>query len=160
MWAPGLGAIIATRFIADESLSTLHLRHLGPKPVYLWAWLVPPILALITGSLTPVFGAGRFDPTFPFIRAALATAPGGQDVPPAVVIAIQSALALTLFPLFNSIFAMGEELGWRGFLLPRLLPLGQERAILASGVIWGIWHAPAIAQGHNYPGHPILAASS
>ncbi|MCA1899171.1 MAG: CPBP family intramembrane metalloprotease, partial [Chloroflexi bacterium] len=28
-------------------------------------------------------------------------------------------------------------------------------AILLSGVIWGAWHAPVIAQGHNYPGYPI-----
>jgi membrane protease YdiL (CAAX protease family) len=53
------------------------------------------------------------------------------------------------------VFALGEELGWRGFLLPRLLPLGQWRAILLSGAIWGIWHAPAILQGHNYPGRPV-----
>jgi membrane protease YdiL (CAAX protease family) len=54
------------------------------------------------------------------------------------------------------IFALGEELGWRGFLLPHLLPLGQWKAIVISGIIWGIWHAPAVAQGLNYPGYPIL----
>ena len=51
---------------------------------------------------------------------------------------------------------MGEELGWRGFLLPRLLSLGQWKALLISGFIWGIWHAPVIAQGNNYPDHPML----
>jgi hypothetical protein len=51
---------------------------------------------------------------------------------------------------------LGEELGWRGFLLPRLLPIGQTRAIGLSGAIWGIWHAPAILQGHNYPSQPVL----
>ena len=49
---------------------------------------------------------------------------------------------------------MGEELGWRGFLLPKLLPIGQWKAILVSGLIWGFWHAPVIAQGHNFPRHP------
>ena len=27
--------------------------------------------------------------------------------------------------------------------------------MLISGVIWGFWQAPAIAQGHNYPGYPV-----
>jgi membrane protease YdiL (CAAX protease family) len=36
----------------------------------------------------------------------------------------------------------GEEFGWRGYLLPRLMPLGQNWAILVSGVIWACWHLP------------------
>ena len=35
------------------------------------------------------------------------------------------------------------------------MPLGQWKAILISGAIWGIWHAPAIVQGLNYPGYPV-----
>lgn len=50
----------------------------------------------------------------------------------------------------------GEEYGWRGYLLPKLLGLGTFRAIALHGVIWGLWHAPLIAMGYNYPGHPIL----
>jgi membrane protease YdiL (CAAX protease family) len=69
---------------------------------------------------------------------------------------IQIAASITLGPLFNTIFALGEELGWRGFLLPKLMPLGQIPAVLISGGIWGFWHAPAILQGHNYPDNPIL----
>jgi membrane protease YdiL (CAAX protease family) len=38
----------------------------------------------------------------------------------------------------------GEELGWRGYLLPRLLPLGGVKAALMVGLIWGIWHTPLI----------------
>jgi uncharacterized protein len=36
----------------------------------------------------------------------------------------------------------GEEFGWRGYLLPGLMPLGQNWAILLSGVIWAAWHLP------------------
>ncbi len=77
-------------------------------------------------------------------------------IPAEVVGAIQIVFALTLAPLINTLLALGEELGWRGFLLPEMLPLGQWRAILLSGVIWGFWHAPAILQGHNYPSQPVL----
>lgn len=155
MWGPGLAAIFATRRVG-ESLGTLNLRRLGPKRPYLWAWLLPPALAVVTGVLTVLLGAGRFDPSLQLIRSAMAQAPGGDVVLPEVVVALQVIFALTLAPLINLVLALGEELGWRGFLLPRLLPLGQGRAILLSGIIWGVWHAPAIAQGHNYPGRPVL----
>ena len=47
--------------------------------------------------------------------------------------------------------AFGEELGWRGMLFPTLAERIPERnAALATGIIWGLWHAPAIAMGHNY----------
>jgi membrane protease YdiL (CAAX protease family) len=156
MWGPGLGAIIATRVAAGEPLSALKLGRLGPKRFYVWAWLLPLALVIVAGLLTVALGLGQVDLAFSLIREAMADAPGGDAIPPEVVVAIQIATALTLAPLFNSLFALGEELGWRGFLLPRLLPLGQGRAILIGGAIWGIWHAPAIAQGQNYPGQPVL----
>ena len=34
--------------------------------------------------------------------------------------------------------------------------LGKLRAVVLHGVIWGLWHAPVIAMGYNYPGHPLL----
>ncbi len=43
---------------------------------------------------------------------------------------------------------------WRGWLLPRLLPLGRVWAIVVSGVIWGLWHAPLLLLGYNYPMAP------
>jgi membrane protease YdiL (CAAX protease family) len=157
MWAPGLGALLATRFGARESLSSLNLRRLGPKRFYLWAWLLPICLAIATAGLTWAFGAGDLDREFSLIQQSLLEGtPGGESFSPAVFAAGQILFAFTLAPLFNTLFALGEELGWRGFLLPRLLPLGQWKAILVSGAIWGVWHAPAILQGHNYPDHPIL----
>lgn len=155
MWAPGLGAIVATRWVAGKSLGALNLGRLGDWRAYLWAWLLFPALAVVTGLLTLAFGAGELDAKFTLIKNSLAAVPGGEVIPAGVVVLIQVALGLTLGPLFNTIFALGEELGWRGFLLPGLMPLGQWRAICLSGIIWGIWHAPAILQGRNFPGHPI-----
>lgn len=53
--------------------------------------------------------------------------------------------------LVNTFFAMGEEIGWRGWLWIRLQKYGTVPAILLSGVIWGLWHAPLILLGYNYP---------
>jgi membrane protease YdiL (CAAX protease family) len=151
MWGPGISAIIAT-LSSGGSISDLNLRRLGPKRFYIWAWLLFPFLTIISGVVTVLFGIGEYDPNFTMIREML---PASEAMNPMFIIAIQVGSALTFAPIFNSIFAMGEELGWRGFLLPKLLPLGQWKAILISNIIWGFWHAPTIVQGLNYPGYPI-----
>jgi membrane protease YdiL (CAAX protease family) len=156
MWAPGLAAILVTRYVKKEKIESLNLRQLGDRKAYLWAWLLPALLVVIAGLLTWLLGAGTLDLSFSAIREAMAQAPGADLVPPTVVVVIQILFSLTLAPLINTFLALGEELGWRGFLLPELLPLGQWRAILLSGVIWGFWHAPTILQGHNYPNNPVL----
>ncbi|MBL8028476.1 MAG: CPBP family intramembrane metalloprotease [Fibrobacteres bacterium] len=70
---------------------------------------------------------------------------------PAVISAFQALVAgLTI----NALMALGEEAGWRGFLHKELSHLGFINASLTTGIIWGIWHAPIIMMGHNYPDHP------
>lgn len=56
----------------------------------------------------------------------------------------------------NGILTFGEEFGWRGYLLWELAPLGFWKASLAIGAVWGIWHAPLIIAGHNYPSFPFI----
>lgn len=56
----------------------------------------------------------------------------------------------------NGILAFGEEFGWRGYLLWELAPLGFWKASLVIGTVWGIWHAPLIVAGHNYPSFPVI----
>lgn len=55
----------------------------------------------------------------------------------------------------NALFAFGEESAWRGFLHRLLKGKGFWKECLIIGVIWGIWHAPIILMGHNYPSHPV-----
>lgn len=156
MWGPGLAAIFVTLFVARKPFSSLRLNTLGPKRYYVWAWLLPPVLTIIGGLFTLAFGIAKLDLNFTMIRTAMEAAVGGDEVPVMAIVLSQVLLGLTLGPVFNMLFTMGEELGWRGYLLPQLLPLGQWKAVLLSGIIWGVWHAPVIVQGHNYPGYPIL----
>ena len=156
MWGPGIAAIIATLAVEKQSFKSFRLNTLGPKRYYLWAWFLPPLLIVLSGLLTVLFGAGKLDTEFAFMQQQMQQTNTELPVPVGVLVAIQIVQALLLGPLINLVFTMGEELGWRGFLLPRLLPLGQWPALLISGAIWGVWHAPAIVQGHNYPDHPIL----
>lgn len=156
MWGPGIAALITTLIITKLPFKTLRLNTLGPKRYYLWAWLLPPVLVILSGLLTIIISTGQIDTEFTFMQKQIDLTVTQLPVSTGTLVLIQIVQALLLGPLINVVFAMGEELGWRGFLLPRLLPLGQWKALIFSGIIWGVWHAPAIAQGHNYPDHPIL----
>ncbi|MBN9607404.1 MAG: CPBP family intramembrane metalloprotease [Actinomycetales bacterium] len=65
------------------------------------------------------------------------------------LIAVQLAV-IPVNAVFSSLAAMLEEFGWRGWLLPALRPLGAWPALLITGAIWGVWHAPLILLGYNY----------
>ena len=69
-----------------------------------------------------------------------------------------AALALTalIAPFLNLPLYLGEELGWRGFLTPRLVMLIGRPGVLLTGMIWAIWHLPLILLGHNYGAQPFL----
>ena len=156
MWGPGIAAIIVALIIEKQPFKSLRLNTLGPKRYYLWAWFLPPLLIVLSSLLTILIRTGQLDTEFTFMKQAMEQTGTQLPISIEMLVMIQIVQALILGPLINVIFTMGEELGWRGFLLPRLLPLGQWKALLISGAIWGVWHAPAIAQGHNYPDHPIL----
>ncbi|MEM4184944.1 MAG: CPBP family intramembrane glutamic endopeptidase [Nitrososphaerota archaeon] len=62
----------------------------------------------------------------------------------------------------NTLFALGEEIGWRGYLQVELEErgLGAVRAALVVGLVWGLWHASGIILlGHNYPENRLLGAA-
>jgi membrane protease YdiL (CAAX protease family) len=76
--------------------------------------------------------------------------------PPAVFFLIQFVNVVFAGYTINTVFAFGEELGWRGYLLKalhnkKLLPVS-----LIIGAVWGLWHFPLILIGHNYPRHPVV----
>jgi membrane protease YdiL (CAAX protease family) len=99
-----------------------------------------------------------FDPAMrTYIESSAASAGLAPDTlasqmpPTPVLLGATLVLALAIAPFVNMVPAFGEELGWRGMLYPTLAERMSERsAALASGVVWGLWHAPAIAMGHNY----------
>ncbi|MFI5960497.1 type II CAAX prenyl endopeptidase Rce1 family protein [Cryptosporangium sp. NPDC051539] len=56
-------------------------------------------------------------------------------------------LAATVTTLVACLSTTGEEIGWRGYLLIRLIDAGVPRPVLVSGIIWALWHAPLIITG-------------
>jgi membrane protease YdiL (CAAX protease family) len=63
---------------------------------------------------------------------------------------IQIVIAMLLSPILNALAVFGEEFGWRAYLQPKLMPLGTRKALVITGLIWGVWHWPVIFMGYEY----------
>jgi hypothetical protein len=158
MWVPAAATLITIRFITHEKVSSTGLRF-GPslKP-YAVSALVIPLSFMLIYLLTWALGLGSPDWQLTSFFALIAST--GVDMStapsPSLLLIALFFTSLIIAPFVNSILGLGEEWGWRGYLLPRLMPLGKWKAYLLLGVIWGLWHAPLVLIGFNYPGHPIL----
>ena len=155
MWPPALGAVVARRWVEHGQGPDLGWRR-GPWRYLLIGWLSPLLLTLaaMLASL-PLYPP---DLALSATRATVEASGQPLPMPLEALVAVQVIAALTLAVPINAVFALGEELGWRGYLLPRLVALlGPWPGLLAHGAIWGFWHAPIIVLlSYNYPGHPYL----
>jgi membrane protease YdiL (CAAX protease family) len=105
----------------------------------------------------------QLDLNFGYFYQVLASAGAPMEelpIPLGLLMAVQCVQALLLAPAMNFVTCFGEEWGWRGYLLPKMSKLlPTVPTLLITGVIWGLWHAPLTAIGHNYgvgyPGFPF-----
>jgi membrane protease YdiL (CAAX protease family) len=108
-------------------------------------------------ALNALLGLGEAVDIQEFLTAAAGgQATGLETLPNGVVLLIMAFQAVLLAPFLALLIAFGEEYGWRGYLQRELIKLGKIPGLLLIGIIWGLWHAPIIVMGHNYPGHPGL----
>jgi membrane protease YdiL (CAAX protease family) len=157
MYAPALGVVAAWRLADPEALRVSGLRRRGTWRWYLIPYALIPLLLVLGAALCVLVGLQQIDPTFSGLREQAARMGVEAPPPPSVPMALLMALpAFLLAPLINVVATIGEELGWRGYLWARVEPLGPRRAAALIGVVWGVWHAPLIAMGFNYPGAPVL----
>jgi membrane protease YdiL (CAAX protease family) len=63
---------------------------------------------------------------------------------------------LLMVGVFALTFVLGEEIGMRGYLQPRLMSLGRTRALLLVGLVWGTWHMPLIFLTPIFPPGNLL----
>lgn len=138
MFGPLLTAAIMRVAVSREGIrGTLGL--LRPWRYYLIALAAPAILIAAVIGVDQLAGLGRFV----------------WKKPVPIWTAYPSVVLLN--SVIGAPLALGEEYGWRGYLLPRLLPLGEVKATLLLGMIWGLWHLPALVIGLNYPSQPLWA---
>lgn len=162
MFVPMLSALLTNRLVPAEQRVDLCLRPRlrGNGKYYALAWTMPAAVTLVGSTCFFLLCPHCFDPSASSLRQALVQA-GQSDELLVPVIAGQVFFALTLAPLVNALPAVGEEVGWRGLLYPLVAErMSKRKAVLATGAIWGIWHAPITAMGHNYgrayPGFPVV----
>ena len=150
MLFPALGSLI-TRLLTKEGWrdSFLRLHWKGNWRFYLFGLFGPPLLTVVGAIVYFLLFPKQFDPGFAIIAQMLEAQGLDGSIAPWIVL---SQLVLGLFGgILNFPFALGEELGWRGYLFPKLCQRMSARwAAILTGVIWGLWHAPMIAMGHNY----------
>jgi membrane protease YdiL (CAAX protease family) len=117
-------------------------------------------LVLVYGAMTglnALFGLGQAVDVHQLLgEMAGGEATGVEQIPATALLLILAAQNLLLAPFLGMVVAYGEEYGWRGYLQSELLRVGTVRGLVLVGIIWGLWHAPIIAMGYNYPGYPIL----
>ncbi len=167
MLTPAIAALVTVFAIERparpwRALGLVPLKPAGRLIAYLALAVVVPV-ALIFAALPigALFGVYSMDlVNFSGFQAMLdeqlaAEGVGNLELPlPVVVLVLLQLVSIPVGAFLNLIPALGEELGWRGWLLPKLLRLGTVPALLISGVIWGLWHAPLILLGYNYVDAP------
>ncbi len=169
MFAPTIAAVVALRFVerSPQLLAPLGVTRAGGwGHLVRWAAIaLGVILALVLAAqvTSALLGTYTFDVVhFSGLRESLSAQFDSAGVAdslgrPVPAVALATVVQVVFGSLINTIPAAGEEIGWRGFLFPRLREdLGDLGAVLASGVIWGLWHAPLILLGYNYPSAPVL----
>lgn len=165
MFTPALATLIVTRWISPPPVGIVKATGLGIGKGRRWgwhwlfAWTVPGLIMVISPFFSALFGVYDLDLSLSGFRALLNAAGAGEalaNISLWPIVIAQLGVALVVGPLLNAAPVFGEEWGWRGYLLPQLLPLGQWPALIISGVIWGVWHAPIILLGYNYPTNPAL----
>jgi membrane protease YdiL (CAAX protease family) len=159
MFTPAVAVLVVT-FAMGMPARGHRARFLGLWPLrpakrVVWlmvaAWLVPPVLVALTVVFSAALGFVQLDLTFAGFAAELAKAlPDGAPVPPVEIVVFAQIAMIPVGALLNCFFAFGEEIGWRGWLVPALRPLGTWPALILSGAIWGLWHSPIILLGYNF----------
>lgn len=155
MFIPAIGVLL-TRLITKEGFENAWLRPniKGNIKTYLLAYFGPGILTLLGVVLYFVIFPKQFDPNCGYLQMTMEAAGAGAEtipIPLSVLLLTQAVTALFLGPVLNFVTCFGEEWGWRGYLLPKMSEkLPAIPMLLVNGVIWGLWHAPLTAIGHNY----------
>jgi len=140
MWAPAISAMIAL-LINKEKLSSIGWGGAKPK-FFLTGYLAPIIYAGLAYSVIWLLGLGILD-----------TGIFGSSPTAGIIKPITTGLAGSM------VLALGEEIGWRGLLVPRLATyMSLRKTAMLSGFIWGVWHVPLIISGGYSSGAPAWFA--
>ncbi len=162
MWAPAIAAIAVLRFHRRSIRDGCGL-YLGRIRWIVLAWVAP------VGLTAVMVGVGLALPDTAFttdysaflLELGLTEADASEaivdlEATGVPLVVLLGGFGLVLGGTLFALAALGEELGWRGLLLSELAPLGFWKVSLVTGLVWGIWHAPLILLGLQFPDEPVI----
>ena len=152
MYVPAFASVVA-RLTGREGFRDVSFRWGGRAGTRatLTAWLLPVGIGLV------VYGVAWSTGLAGFSVPAEGRLAGVAD--PVLRLLGSIPFALTVGTFFSCILAFGEEVGWRGYLVPRLVEAGLPAPYLTSAWIWACWHVPLILWGGYAVGpYPLLSA--
>lgn len=168
MFFPAIGVVI-TRLITGDGFRRCVIKPYRLKRSFPWfvvAWFGPSVFIVLGAAIYFLVFPESFDPDgtqfLGYLQAQIESTGANTELPMSlpVLAVFQLAIGTLLGPVLNFVTCFGEEWGWRGYLLPKLgHKLSIVPTLLLTGLIWGLWHAPITALGHNYglgyPGWPV-----
>jgi membrane protease YdiL (CAAX protease family) len=150
MWCPGIAALLTCR-LRGIPIASLGWKW-GRTKYQLWSYATPFLYALAGYLFIWISGkAGFYNKEF---VGKVATG-FGWSLPDGVVIFLFVLLAGTFGMVRSLSSALGEEIGWRGFLTPQMAKINSYTATsLWMGVIWSIYHYPLLLGSDYNTGGP------
>lgn len=153
MWSPGISAFITSIVLKDK------ISGYGWKPgkiKYLsYAYLLPLVISLVAYGIVWLSGLAEFS-TAEVVQYKWARMLGFESPAPFMVGVLSK---MTLGFLLTCLPVLGEEIGWTGFLTPKLLKVYSVPVTsLIVGLFWAVWHFPAILGGFYGQGTPLWVA--
>jgi len=150
MWTPGISAILTSLILKDK------IRDYGWKPGKFkflgYAYILPVLVSIIAYGLVWLSGFAEFT-TAEVVNYKWAKLLG-FTLPAPFIVGLLSKMVIV--PFIALIFVTGEEIGWSGFLTPKLLKISSVPVTsLIVGVYWAVWHYPAIIGGFYGSGTPL-----
>lgn len=157
MLTPALSSILA-RILLREGFRDVSFR-LDSTTIWKdigFALLIPMIICAITYSIAWFSGIASFQLPVGGVFEKFYHALGLQDLPTPLNFVFMVVVAGIMGSLINLIPVMGEEVGWRGYMLTRLVHAKVKYPILVSGLIWATWHVPIVIAGLYVAGTSVF----
>jgi membrane protease YdiL (CAAX protease family) len=164
MFVPFISVIIVKKIYKECVFSGLLVSFKINRWFFI-AWSIFPIIVFCTLGISILFPGITYNPEMTGFLSRFEGAMPPESIAefknrinslPINFVWIALLQGLIAGATVNAIAGFGEEIGWRGFLLREFKEMYFLKSSVIIGFIWGIWHAPLILMGHNYPQHPKI----